>query len=143
MNPGTVILFACVICVLFAALATVFLFRRLLKFLGIKELVEQGVVLTEHGIEFPRFIFMGRSKASYGEIESVELVRFPESLTLRARYAPSVASRAGARWDFRKDTVVIKFKPSHAIQYRLFTPTNPDEFVRKLKTRIDNRGTSA
>ncbi len=72
-----------VVSVCLIAFVTVVLLRFMMRKLGIKELVEEGIVLTETGIEFPRFPFFGRSKASYKEIESVELVPFPKSLMLQ------------------------------------------------------------
>jgi len=138
MNAGAVILLAIVASLILVTVITIFLFRLIVTKLGIKELVEQGIILTESGIEFPRFMFLGRGRVNYSNIESVELIPFPESLTLRLRYSPSVVSMPCARWNFRRDTVVIKFKPPCVFQYHLFTPNDPAELVRKLKSRIDN-----
>lgn len=104
-----------------------------------EDMVNEGIVLTENGIEFPRFGIMGVSKANYEDIESVELVPFPKSLTLRLRYSPSVISTPSGRWKFSLGTVVIKFKPPYAFQYHLFTPTDPAQLVKELKSRIDKR----
>ena len=143
MNAGSLILLAVVASVILVTVVTIFSFRLIITKLGIKELVEQGVILTQSGIEFPRFMFMGKRRVNYCDIESVELVPFPESLTLRLRYSPSVVSMPSARWDFRRDTIVIKFKSPYIFQYHLFTPNDPAEVVRKLKSRIDKRATSA
>src|SRR5690242_14995252 len=99
MNPGASILLPVVAIVAMVAVATVVLMRYVLGKLGIKELVNEGIVLTENGIEFPRFVLMGRSMAGFADIESVELVPFPRSLTLRLRYGPSVSSRPGPGWN--------------------------------------------
>ena len=143
MNVGTVILLAVVASVIFVTVLTIFLFRLIVTKLGIRELVEQGIILTESGIEFPRFMFLGRGRVNYSNIESVELVPFPASLTLRLRYSPSVVSMPSARWNLRRDTVVIKFKSPCTFQYHLFTPNDPAELVNKLKSRIDNPTASA
>ena len=99
-------------------------------------------MLTETGIELPRFSLIGRSKASFKKIESVEMVPFPKSLMLRMRYGPSVSSCASARWDFFRGAVVVKLKPRKLCQNHLFAPSNPEALVQKLKSRIETPTTA-
>lgn len=119
------------------AVVTLFSFRLIVRKLGVKELIEEGVLLTENGIEFPRFIFAGKCSVEYGDIESVELLHFPQTLLARVRYGPSVSSAPSARWDFLGDTVMVKLKAPSFIQYYLFTPHDPAGFASKLKSQID------
>jgi hypothetical protein len=137
MNSGAYVLLVLAAGAAFIAVAAIFLLRLVIRKLGIKELVDEGIVLTENGIEFPRFFFISRARVGYDEIESVELVPFPNKLFLRFKYGPSVSSMPSAAWSgFFRDTVVIKFKSPHFIQYRLFTPSKPEVLVEKLRSKI-------
>lgn len=137
MDPGTST-FLVVACVIVVAIAAILLFRFIIRRLGAGEMVNNGIVLTENGIEFSRFLFMGRSKVSYADIESVEIVPFPRNLTLRMRYGPSVASYPGASWNLYQDTLAIKLKQPCTFQYHLFHPMNPAEVAEKLRSRIES-----
>ena len=144
MNSGSAILLWMLVVVVAIVLIVKSLFRIFKKKTGVKEMIEEGVILTNKGIEFPRFIFLGRMEVPYSDIESVEFVPFPQSLTLRMRYGPSIASQINGRWlAFFRGAVVVKLKPGHLIQYRLFTPRNPLEVTKELGSRIAAKGDSS
>ena len=128
-------------CVVSIAVVSTALFRLLLDKAGTRRLVEEGIVLTEAGIEFPRFFFL-RGKASYEQIAAVEVVPFPKNIFLRLRYGPSVSSTPGARWDgMFSPTLVITFKTGQrSIQHRLFSPSNPSGLAAQLRSRISQEG---
>jgi hypothetical protein len=135
-SSGAFILLVSFVSVAVVALLTITVFRFVIRKLGIKELVEEGIVLTESGIEFPRFMYLGRCKASYQQIESVELVPFPKNLTLRLRYGTLVSSGA-ARWNPCLDTIVIKLKPPCFIECHIVTPSNPTALFERIKSRME------
>ena len=115
----------------------VILFRRLLnKNPEFDYIANDGILLTEAGIEFMGFPLMGRVKKSYTDIESVELVRFPATLLLRMRYAPSVVAYPGAGGPLLNDVVVVKLKQPCNIRYHLFNPRDPAGIVKTIKSRI-------
>jgi hypothetical protein len=62
------------------AVLTVTAFRFLVRRCGIKDLIEDGAVLTEDGIEYLRVFMLGRGKIKFNEIESVKLVSFPTAM---------------------------------------------------------------
>lgn len=142
MNSGIILLVILGALVLMGV-GIVAVFRFVTRKLGIKELVDEGVLLTDSGIEFPRFPFMRRGRARYDEIESVELVPFPQNLLLRMRYGPSVASNVSAQWlGLFREAVVVKLRPPRLIQYYMFTPSDPVALANELKSRIQ-RGRSS
>src|SRR6185312_8864353 len=98
MSPGTFILLWVLIGIILVIATVKALFRVLTNKFGNKDLIDEGIVLTQSGIEFPRFLFVGRTKVSYSDIESAKFVPFPESLTLRIRYGPSIKSQVSGRW---------------------------------------------
>ena len=136
MHFGAFIWLAVVGCLTVIMLLAILLVRLFNKSTNLKAIRNDGLLLTEVGIEFLIFPLMERSKKSYAEIEAVELVRFPASLTLRMRYAPSVASHLGPRWNFLQDVVVVKLKRPCSIQYHLFTPKDAERVVERIRSRL-------
>jgi hypothetical protein len=136
------ILLIAFVSVALVAVIAVTVLRFVSRKLGIEKLVQDGVIMTASGIEFPRFVLMGRSKASYDEIESVEFVPFPKNLLLRMRYGSSVSARVGA--GSCRGTVVVKLRSPRILQsqYHLFEPGDPVAFAKELKSRIE-RGQSS
>jgi hypothetical protein len=123
------------------AVLTVTAFRFLVRRLGVKDLIEDGAVLTEDGIEYMRVFMLGRGKIKFNEIESVKLISFPIailSLMFPFRYGLSVHS---IRTRLFSDFVEIKIKKSPRwfefhFNYLLFTPENAAAFVEQLNSRV-------
>jgi hypothetical protein len=124
------------------AILTVTAFRFLARRCGIKDLIEDGAVLTEDGIEYLRLFMLGRGKIKFNEIESVKLISFPKamlSLMFPFGYGLSVH---GIRTRLFSDFVEIKIKKTPRwyefhFHYLLFTPKNAVSFVEQLKNRLD------
>jgi hypothetical protein len=135
LSAGALILLLVVASVAIVTNVTLYIFRLVLGSSGTRELVNEGAVLAETGIEFPRFLFCGKWKVSYYEIAGAELVPFPKSLGLRLGY-PSAISFPGGSWDFRRPTVVLKFKSRPLFPYRLVAPSDPERFVERLNSYI-------
>jgi len=110
-------------------------FRLLTRSLGLKQLVEEGIVLTEDGVELPRFLWMGKMKVSYTDVETVELLPWYKGLIsiLLFRYGFSVRSICTR---FFHEIVVIKLKGARVFEYLLVTPKNAQAFVEQLKFRM-------
>jgi hypothetical protein len=133
-----VIFFAAVALV---AVLTVTTFRFVVRRCGMKDLIENGAVLTDDGVEYLRMFLFGRGKIKFNEIESVKLVSFPVamlSLIFPFRYGFSVHS---IRTRLFSDFVEIKIKkPSRWFEfhfdYLLFTPKDAASFVERLKSRL-------
>jgi hypothetical protein len=124
------------------AVLTVAAFRFFVRRCGIKDLIEDGAVLTEDGIEYLRVFMFGRGKIKFNEIESVKLISFPIamlSLMFPFKYGLSVHS---IRTRLFSDFVEIKIRKSPRwyefhFHYLLFTPKNAAAFVEQLKNRLD------
>src|ERR1700745_3815172 len=76
------------------AFVTLKVFRFILAKTGNRELIEEGLILTENGIETSRFL-IGKREIAYDEIERVQYVPFPKNLLLRMQYGPAIAGRVG------------------------------------------------
>ena len=125
------------------ALATVFTliaFRLLTRWCGTWHLIEDGVALTDDGIEYLRLYLLGKDTARFDEIESVEFLpywkaQFP---ILLCRYGFSLHI---IRTRFFGDCVLVGLRKSPKwfelyFKYLLFTPKDPAEFVYRLKERL-------
>ena len=123
---------------------TVTAFRFLVRRSGIKDLIEDGVVLTEDGIEYLRPFLFGRGKIKFKEIESVNMVSYPASLLslmFPVKYGYSVHRPSHISFRLFGDLVEIKIKKTPRwhefhFQYLLFTPKNAAAFVEQLKRRL-------
>ena len=143
MSPGIIILLIFFAGAALIALITVPLFRLITNALGIKQVLEDGVALTENGLEFLGFGFLGPNKVTinYRDIESVELMPYYKSLLtiLMPRFDSSV------RWIRRRpfnQMVIVKFKGPQVYKKLHFTPKDPLAFAEQLKSRIEpNVGT--
>ncbi|MDB6068330.1 MAG: hypothetical protein JWR26_4538 [Pedosphaera sp.] len=120
----------------FAALFTIILklFRWYARHFGLKEVLEEGAVMTEDGLDLRSGVW--KRKVRYVDVESVEF--FPHylgpyaSLLLLARYG-NVTEWIGTR--LFHPMVIIKLKSSSA--YLLTTPKNGTAFVEQLKLRME------
>jgi hypothetical protein len=122
------------------AVFTLTVFRLLTRWCGTKQLIEDGVALTEDGIEYLRFYLLGKGRAAFDEIESVEFLPFGKALfpILFFRYGYSLYI---IRTRLFSDCVLIQFRKSPRwfelyFKYLLFTPRHPAEFAERLKSRL-------
>lgn len=139
MNSGTLILLIFLGSVALVAIVTMALFRFVTRSLGLKQVIEEGVVMTENGLEVLRFFGIGKMKVNYADVESVEVLPYYRGplATLRLRYGMS------ARWIGTRlfhEIVVIKLKGPRVFRYLLSTPKNGPAFVEQLKARIEPAG---
>jgi hypothetical protein len=134
-----------ILAIFFAAVAlvavlTLAVFRLLTRWCGTKQLIEDGVALTDDGIEYLRFYLLGKRRATFDEIESVEFLPFGKALfpILFFRYGYSLHV---IRTRLFSDCVLIQFRKTPRwfelyFKYLLFTPRHPAEFAERLKSRL-------
>jgi hypothetical protein len=137
MNSGTIILLAIIASVIVITVVTVATMRRIIRGSGTQHLHQNGIELTDSGIDFLGLLWAGRRHADYSELESVELISFPAALfsLLFFRYGLSLrAIYTRIPYHF----VLIKFKNPRPSQYLLLTPENPALFVAQLRLRISS-----
>ncbi len=141
MSSGTTILLAVLASVVFIVTITLTGFRYATRSVRLRELVQEGVLLTEKGLEFPRSFLIGTLKVNYADVESVELIPFYKALVsiLCFRYGVSVRSACTRLFH---EIVVVKLKGPRLIKYQLLTPKDPAAFVEKLNSRIEQCGIS-
>src|SRR5208283_1331215 len=91
MHPAITILLICFASAALIAVITVTVMRFFIRLSGRQQLVENGVVLTESGIEYFGFLYTGVRKTPFSEIQSVELVPYYKVLisSLFLRYGIS------------------------------------------------------
>jgi hypothetical protein len=136
MNPGALILLMFLGGVALVAVVVTFLFRTIIHKLRLEGVVQEGIIMTESGLEFLRFFGFGKTRVKYADVESVELLPFYKGpiAALRLRYGMS------ARWIGTRlfnQIVVIKLRGPRMFQYLLATPNDPSGFAQQLKTRIE------
>ena len=117
--------------------AVLTLFRYLMKWLGMREVQKDGVLLADQGIEYVGFIWLIKHSASYTDIETVEFVSYPKAWFLYFRYGPT------GQWMCKQvgtDVVVIRLKGLRMTKTLFVTPENASEFVDKLKVKMSITG---
>jgi hypothetical protein len=132
---GLTVLLLAVASVIFVTILTVATLRFFIRKSGTGSLYENGVVLTDHGIEFLRFFWIGKAKAKYDEIQSVELLPLDGLPTFLKVFHYGLLMR----WIYTRPSgqlVVIKFKTPRLFPYLSCTPKNPQLFVEQLQSRI-------
>jgi len=135
MNSGTIILLLFLGSIVVVALITMVVLRYFFCLLKLEQVVREGVVMTESGLEILRFFGIGKTNISYSDVESVELLPFYRGpiVIFLWRYGFS------ARWIgtrlFHK-IVVIKLRGPRLFKYLISTPKDGDAFVDQLKARI-------
>src|SRR5947209_4002608 len=80
MNSGALILLIFWGSVIVVAVITLTVFRFISRRLGLKQVLAEGVVMTENGLEYLGFAFLWKMKASYQDVESVESPPFVKGL---------------------------------------------------------------
>ena len=130
--------------VLFAAV--LLSFRFLVRFFGIKDLMDNGAVLTEDGIEYLRPFWAGRGRIDFRDIESARVVSPSKGLLSLAffGYGFSVYS---IRSRFFSDFVELRIRKKSRwfephFDYLLFTPKNAATFVEQLKSHLEDKKAS-
>jgi hypothetical protein len=118
------------------------LFRLLVRFLGIKDLMENGAVLTEDGVEYLRFFFVGRGKIKFDEIESARVISFPKAM-LSLMFGGYAFSAYSIRTRLFSDFVELKMKRTARwfefhFNYLLFTPKDAVAVVEQIRVRLEN-----
>jgi hypothetical protein len=121
--------------VLLVAVITVTTMRFLARKFGVTELMNNGVRLTEDGIEYLGFLFL-KKKNTFAEIESVELTSYFKIVTsiLLFRYGLNVPKIPPS---FLSEFVVIQLKRANPYKYLFFTPNNAADFVEQLGRHIN------
>ncbi|HEY1718144.1 MAG TPA: hypothetical protein VGH42_07595 [Verrucomicrobiae bacterium] len=136
MNPGLVILLIFFGSVALVAVITLTLFRFFTRLLGLKQVIKEGVVLTDDGLEYLGFLWLGKLKASYVDVESVEVLPFSKGLISILFFRYGLSSHWIGPRLFR-EMVAIKLKGQRVYKYLLFTPMDARVFAEKLKSRSE------
>ena len=123
------------------AVITLTVFRFLARRCGMKQLFEDGAVLTEDGIEYLGFFMFGRSKVTFAEIESVEVIPFYKAMFSILFFRPDFSVR-NIRTRFSRDFVHVTLRRIPRwyelyFHHLLFTPAHPAEFVERLRSRLE------
>jgi hypothetical protein len=135
MSPGSTILLIATSATALVATLTITAIRWLKRSPRREGLLEDGVLLTEDGLEFPRFLPIGTYKVKYADVECVESLPFWEAVValLLFRYdmfASVMWRRLGS------DVVVIKLRGPRLIRYHVLTPRDASRFVKLLRSRV-------
>jgi hypothetical protein len=118
-----------------AAIVTVATMRFLARKFDVAELMDNGVRLTEEGIEYVGFLF-SKKKNTFAEIQSVEVASYFDITIsiLLFRYGlniPRIPPKLFSKF------VIIQLKRANPFEYLFFTPTNAENFVEQLKQHIN------
>ena len=137
--PGQlIVLFVFAIAAL-ASIGAVALMRHFIRSSGHEQVINNGIVVTDNGIEYPGFLFSGTRKKEYTEIDSIDLIPYYKFvfLNMMKRYghwASLIRGMSGG--NLLGDIVVIKIKNSEATKYLLFQPKDAAGIYEQLKKRI-------
>jgi hypothetical protein len=132
MNSSISVLLILFCGVALIATLIVVLFKLTAKLLGVQQVVGDGIVMTETGLEYGGFL---KLKANYADIESVELLPFNVGFFKCMFYYNGFRSHWIRRTMFG-DIVVITFKGSRIYKNLLFTPKDAPAFIEQLQRRI-------
>jgi hypothetical protein len=142
MNSGVNMLLILVASVALATTLVLVLFRFATKLLGLQQVLKDGVVLTESGLEFLGFLWIVKMKAHYTEVESVELLPYYTGLISFIFFRYGFTSHWICKRTF-SDIVLINLKGSRIYKNLLFTPKDAPAFVEQLRRRIKETQTSS
>jgi hypothetical protein len=140
--PMPIILFLVLVVPILGALGLVFGVRYLFRRVGYERLYDDGVVMTDNGIEYLGFLFSGIRKVSYSEIASVELVSpfWPGFVQLVFYYG--FITRTIKRSLFGR-VIVIRFRNPAPVASLFFFARNPEDFYDRLRSKIRHGDTVA
>jgi hypothetical protein len=122
-------------CVTLIVMVTLPLFRFLARLLGMKQVLADGVVMTEEGLEYLGLAGLCKMKVPYREVESVESMPFLYGLASAMLFRYGMSSL----WICTRPLhtiVVIKLRGPRMFRYLLSTPRNAHAFSQELKSRI-------
>ena len=108
-------------------------FLYLCKLRGILQVVREGVVMVEDGIEYAGFLRLFKFHAFYHEVKSVKVLPY------HVAYFSYISFRYGVSlWLCNRpfsDVVLIELNDSKRCKYILFTPADCVSFIEKLKSK--------
>lgn len=135
MNNRYIIL-AILASIVLVAIVTLKIFRTVIRLAGLKEIFEDGVVLSEDGLEIPRLFWLGRTKVPFDQVKSVELVAFGKALIKGTFLGYGIGMQNFITRPCAKEVVIIKFRWPCFSMCIICTPKNSAAFVEQLKSRI-------
>jgi hypothetical protein len=135
MNSGIGMLLIFLGCLAVATFVVLSLLKFAIRRLGIGQLIREGAVLTDNGLEYLGFLWLVKHKATYADVESVEITPYFKGYLSFVSYHYGLSplwrgSRAVSK------IVVIKLKTSRSSKCLLCTPKDSSTFVEQLKSRI-------
>ena len=128
--------------VILITIATVAIMRFTMRVSGTKQLHEDGIVVTDNGIEYLDFFWFRRAKASFSDIESVKLLPSHKAFLSALLFNYGFSIRV-IHTRFSKERVLVKLKGPRFFEYLLFTPRNPRFLVEQLSDRIEHKRSNA
>jgi hypothetical protein len=118
------------------SVVAVALMRYFYRVSGHEQVYKNGIVITETGIEYLGFPFLGTRKKTFNEIDSVELSPYFKVAisALLLRYGLNT-NRVPP--NFFGDILVIGFKHPNPVRYLFFcAPKDAVDIYEQLKSRI-------
>src|SRR5271155_5608878 len=97
------ILILFIACSALVAVVTVILFRTFIRLIGLKDVMNEGVVLTDDGVEYCSFLFTGKRTLPYREIRSAELLSYSRVVLSALVFAYGISANK------------VPFRPFHKI----------------------------
>jgi hypothetical protein len=98
--------------------------------------MRDGVILAQDGIEYLGFLWIVKLKASYADIEDIELLPYYTGLMSVMFFRYGLTPHWICKRSFC-DIVVIKLKGYRMYKNLLFTPKDAATFIAQLKSRIE------
>jgi hypothetical protein len=135
MNSGIGMLLIFLGSLAVATLVVLSMLKLIIRRLGIGQLIREGVVLTDNGLEYLGFLWLVKRKVSYAGVESVEMVPYFKAFLSSVFYRYGLSPIRRGTGALSK-MVVIKLKTRHSFKYPLCTPEDASGFVGKLNSLI-------
>jgi hypothetical protein len=135
MSPGVTMLLILCVSVALATTLILVLFKFVTRLLGLQQVMKDGVVLTENGLEYLGFLWVVKMKANYTDVESVNVLPYHIGLISFILFHYGFTSH----WICKRtccDIVLISLKGSRIYKKLLFTPKDAPVFVEELQQRI-------
>jgi hypothetical protein len=137
--PGPLVVLLVLVIPALATIGGIALMRRYIRSSGHEHVINNGIVVTDDGIEYPGFLLWGTRKKEYAEIDSIDLIPYYKFvfLNMRQRFGHwTELIRGMSGGSLLGDIVVIKIKNPEATKHLLFQPKDAAGIHEQLKNRI-------
>jgi hypothetical protein len=117
------------------AAITITTLRTFIRLIGMKEVIDEGIILTDDGVEYSGFLLTGKKVLAYSEIRSVELLPYFRVALSALIFAYGISANKVPFRPFHK-ILIVRLKNPRPIEYLFLAPKEPESAFERLKQRV-------